>query len=332
MNPDIEKYLCTTCGKDFILANVEHQEDGSVCDGKLVCPSCGAQYPIRGGIPRFVPVDTYAHTFGYQWNIHRKTQLDSYTGLSVSRDRLFSVSHWSKNLQGERILEAGSGAGRFTEVLLQTGAEVFSFDYSSAVEANQMNNGNMRNLHIFQGDIFNVPLPKESFDKVICLGVLQHTPDPEQAYKNLTKYLKPGGELVVDVYKENFLSWFQWKYLLRPVTKKMDKEHLYKFIERSVPVLIPFTKTLRLFFGRIGSRLSPIIEYSNLGLPAEINRDWAVLDTFDMYSPAHDHPQSLKTVKRWFSESGLEDVVVQNGPNGIVGRGKKPCFVGNEER
>jgi len=184
----------------------------------------------------------------------------------------------------------------------------------------------MPNLHLFQGDLFNIPLPQESFDKVICLGVLQHTPEPERAFKNLAKYVKPGGELVVDVYKANFLSWLQWKYLLRPVTKRMNKKRLYKLVRLFVPVLLPFTRLMRMFLGRAGARLSPIVEYTHLGLPSEINRDWAVLDTFDMYSPAHDHPQSLKTVKRWFSEAGFAKAVVQYGPNGIVGRGKKPVM------
>ena len=308
--------------------NVVHQEGGRVYEEELVCRACGMHYPVIGGIPRFVPAENYADSFGYQWNIHRKTQLDSYTGLPISRNRLFTVSGWSEHLEGQRILEAGSGAGRFTEVLLQTGAEVFSFDYSNAVEANFSNNGEFSNLHLFQGDIFNIPFPQESFDKVICFGVLQHTPDPERTYKNLAKHVKPGSELVVDVYKASFLSWLQWKYLLRPVTKRMKKEHLYKLEALFVPILIPFTRLIRMLLGRAGARLSPIVEYTHLGLPSAINRDWAILDTFDMYSPAHDHPQSLKAIKRWFSEIGFTDAVVQYGPNGIVGRGKKPGMTG----
>jgi SAM-dependent methyltransferase len=134
-----------------------------------------------------VPVENYAANFGLQWNRFRQTQLDSYTGLSLSRQRLFLASGCPTCLEGQLILEAGSGAGRFTEVLLETGAEVFSFDYSNAVEANASNNGEQPNLHLFQGDIFNIPFSKESFDEVICIGVLQHTPDPQRAFKNLAK-------------------------------------------------------------------------------------------------------------------------------------------------
>ncbi len=244
-------------------------------------------------------------------------------GLTSITKPSFNVSGWSENLEGERILEAGSGAGRFTEALLQTGAEVYSFDFSNAVEANQINNGHMPNLHLFQSDIFNIPLPKESFDKVICLGVLQHTPEPKRSFIELSRYVRPGGELVVDVYKSTFISLLHWKYLLRPVTKRMKKESLYKLVTLLVPIILPLSKFMRMLFGRAGARLLPIVEYTYLGLPPEINNEWAILDTFDMYSPAHDHPQSLRTVKKWFSEAGFTDAVVQYGPSGIVGRAKK---------
>jgi SAM-dependent methyltransferase len=235
---------------------------------------------------------------------------------------LFSASGWPENLAGQTILEAGSGAGRFTEILLSTGAEVFSFDYSSAVEANWSNNGNSSNLHLFQGDIYNIPLTKRSFDKVICLGVLQHTPDPEQAFKNLTRYLKPGGQIVIDIYRKDLISLLQWKYFLRPITSRLDKKFLYRIIEVIVPAILPVATLLRFFFGRIGSRIVPIAEYSHLGLPYDLNKQWAILDTFDMYSPSYDHPQTVATVERWFKEAGLSDVTVESGPNGIVGKGR----------
>ncbi|MGB2712659.1 MAG: hypothetical protein WBC51_00660, partial [Vicinamibacterales bacterium] len=52
-------------------------------------------------------------------------------------------------------------------------------------------------------------------------------------------------------------------------------------------------------------------------------REWAVLDTFDMLAPAHDHPQSTRTLKQWFAAAALEDVEVQR-PGLVVGRGRKP--------
>ena len=35
-------------------------------------------------------------------------------------------------------------------------------------------------------------------------------------------------------------------------------------------------------------------------------REWVILDTFDMFSPQHDHPQKIATVKKWFEEFGMD--------------------------
>jgi 2-polyprenyl-3-methyl-5-hydroxy-6-metoxy-1,4-benzoquinol methylase len=35
---------------------------------------------------------------------------------------------------------------------------------------------------------------------VVCLGVIQHTPDPEKTIKCLFEKVKPGGVLVIDHY------------------------------------------------------------------------------------------------------------------------------------
>lgn len=320
-NPD--NFICTGCSNPLQLT-----KRGTIdkSDDQLVCKFCGVQFPIVRGIPRFVPSDNYADSFGYQWNIHQRTQLDSYTGLLLSSDRLFGVSGWPKDLTGQRILEAGSGAGRFTEVLLDNEADVFSFDFSNAVDANKINNGSYPKLHLFQGDILDIPLPTSSFDKVICLGVLQHTPEPERSFKSLANYVKPGGELVIDVYKADWISYMHFKYLFRSITRHINKEKLYSLISKFAPMLIPFTKFMRTCFGRAGARLSPILEYSHLGLTDSVNREWVILDTFDMYSPTHDHPQTLNTVARWFTEAGFIAVIVKRGPNGIIGRGKLPLL------
>jgi SAM-dependent methyltransferase len=293
-------------------------------DGTLSCKDCSASYRVVNGIPRFVSGDNYALSFGFQWNTHGKTQLDSYTGRSISEKRLFDVTGWPKDMSGEVVLEAGSGAGRFTECLLKTGATVFSFDYSSAVEANAGNNGSSQRLFLFQADMRTIPLQRAAFDKVICLGVLQHTPDPRESFRYLAEMVRPGGELVVDVYGKSLVALLQWKYILRPISTRMNRAKLYQIVSRFVPLLLPAAKHLRRVAGRAGARLVPIVEYSHLGLTREVNEQWAILDTFDMYAPAHDHPQTQSTLKQWFKDAAFVDVSVHPGPNGLVGKGRRP--------
>ena len=291
----------------------------------LLCSQCGAEYPIVNGVIRFVDREHYAGSFGLQWNVHRQTQLDSFTGLPLSRRRLFQVTGWPEDLRGQTVLEAGSGAGRFTEVLLGTGADVLSFDLSTAVDANVANNGPHPNLCLMQADMSAIPVRPRSMDKVLCLGVIQHTPDPAATFHALTEHVRPGGELVIDVYAARLRSLISWKYALRPLTKRMDKQRLHRLIAATVPPLVPVSAWLYRMFGRTGARLLPIIQYDHLGLSRELNRDWAVLDTFDMYAPAHDHPQTLETVRKWYGDAGFVNLTVAYGPNGVIARGSRPA-------
>src|SRR5207245_10165600 len=84
--------------------------------------------------------------------------------------------------------------------------------------------------HAFQASIHEIPLPHEMFDKIFCLGVLQHTPDVKKTYMSLVPFLKPGGELVVDCYLSQPLKHMvNPKYLLRPFFKWWRPAPLYKF-------------------------------------------------------------------------------------------------------
>ena len=47
------------------------------------------------------------------------------------------------------------------------------------------------------------------------------------------------------------------------------------------------------------------------------------LDTFDMMSLTYDNPQSAKTVKHFFKNSGLIDIEVLHASH-LVGRGRNP--------
>ncbi|MBR0713073.1 class I SAM-dependent methyltransferase [Bradyrhizobium liaoningense] len=307
--------VCTSCRNGGLAARDEH----------LLCTNCGTAFQVVRGVPRFVPDDSYAQSFGFQWNVHARTQLDSVCGKPISRNRLFETTKWPADLSGQTILEAGSGAGRFTEVLVTTTATVISCDLSSAVDANYRNNGDNANLLIVQASLLNLPVRPRSMDKVICLGVIQHTPDPAESFSALANCVRPGGELVIDVYAARLRSLLSWKYLLRPITKRMKGEKLYGLIERATPVLFPISEFLYRILGQFGLRLLPIVHYPKLNLSPGLSLRWAVLDTFDMYSPAHDHPQTLAEVKRWFDKAGFADVAVEYGPNGIVGRGRRPA-------
>src|SRR5712691_2725046 len=146
--------------------------------GTLSCRQCDGRFEIRNFVPRLMPPGDYVASFGLQWNEFRETQLDSRSGVSISRERFFRQTGWRPGgLSGRRVLDVGCGSGRFAEVALQAGAYVVAIDYSVAVDACQANLGGHPRLDIIQADLHRLPFKRGQFDFVYCLGVLQHTPD-----------------------------------------------------------------------------------------------------------------------------------------------------------
>jgi SAM-dependent methyltransferase len=296
----------------------------------------GVAFPLQQGAYRIVAAENYSDNFGFQWNKFAKTQIDRFQqGSTQSHDRFFAVTGWDKeNLTGKNILEVGSGAGRFSQIVLQqTQANLFSVDYSNAVEANYRNNGPHERLKLFQASIYELPFKPGQFDKVFCFGVLQHTPDFKRSVKALVDMVAPGGELIVDFYP--ITGWYtkiHSKYLLRPFTRNMKSERLLSLIETNVDWLIGAYN----FFDRIGAgkvinRFLPVCDINSTippGLDKSTLREWVILDTFDMFSPAYDQPQRMKTVKNWFEEfnmSNVEASVIKygNGNSVTMVRGTK---------
>lgn len=299
----------------------------------------GAFFPKIDGAVRFVKDDSsnYTENFGFQWNKFQKTQIDSAnTNLTQSRDRFFEVSGWSKeSLNGQNVLEAGSGAGRFSQIVLDyTTANLYSIDYSNAVAANFKNNGHHgERFQLFQASIYDMPFPDNSFDKVFCFGVLQHTPDFRKSVKALIDKARPGGEVAVDFYAiTGWWSKLSAKYLLRPITKRMSHPRLLKTIQNNAGWLINLNKFFtKIGIGRVVNRFIPICDIQGT-IPKSLSKqelkEMVILDTFDMFSPEHDHPQRVTTVANWFKEFNMEvtyaGIVTYGGEFRIAAvRGKK---------
>lgn len=325
----IESLYCPHCHKK-LESEVIKIDCGEIKEGTLICNRCFKKYTIRNYIPRFVEEDNYASSFGLEWNKHAQTQIDKFNGTNISRDRFYLETNWNpEDLRNKKILEAGCGAGRFTQIAIETGAEVYSFDLSNSVDACLRNNGLAENLHIFQANIYELPFQKGYFDKIFCFGVLQHTPDVRKAFLSLVPYLKEGGEIVVDVYGKLGIYLCPQYYLLRVLTKRIDDGKLYKMVCRIVPILLPVSISLRKIpiFGRYLSHAVPVVNYrGRLPIKDADLLDWAILDTFDKLSPIYDKPQTITTVKDWFIEAGLTNIQVTS-PETIVGRGIK-AYVG----
>ena len=321
------KYLrCPKFGTELTLIE-QIIKNGRIKEGKLVSQD-GITYPIVNFIPRFVSGDNYANSFGFEWQMHSRTQFDADANHKMSEDRVFGVSGWERDLSGEVILEAGSGSGRFSEHLLGTGAMVISFDYSQAVEANYESNGHHEKFLLVQANMYKMPFEKASFDKVFCFGVLQHTPDPHVSFHALASMMKPGAKLATDIYLKTVMRYYlNTRYWVRPLTRNIQPERLYEWCKAWINLMWPLARIIRKI-PKVGEAINwrlLIADYSNQMPDADDDtlKEWAYLDTFDMLSPSYDIPVSPATFQCWHEEAGLHNIHVRLGPNGVVGTAEK---------
>lgn len=319
----LEILCCPVTGQD-LMPDESTPEADAIENGWLVSKDGKHRYPVRNGIPRFVPEVNYADNFGMQWNHFSKTQLDSHSGQPISTERFWKATGWRPDeIEGKWILDVGCGAGRFAEVALNAGANVVALDYSSAVDACYENLKQHPNLYVVQGDVYALPFKKESFPYVYSIGVLQHTPDVKKAFFALPPMLQSSGKICVDFYWKRVRTMLHMKYLLRPLTKRLPQHFLFNLLKKVVPGLLRTSQLLGSVpvMGRFLKRLIPVADYTGIyPLDDKQLNEWALLDTFDMLAPRYDNPQTAADVRKWLEQAGLSDVEVFHAGH-LVARG-----------
>lgn len=321
----LEVLACPNCLNKLSCLPSQVGANQEIDSGTLECSGCGRTFPIELGIPRFVESDNYSSSFGYQWNTFKSEQLDSLNGTSLSAERFYSETAWTGEwLRGKWILDAGCGAGRFLDVASGAGCEVVGVDISNATDAARSSLAGRSNVHLVQASMFALPFRPEAFDGCYSIGVIQHTPNPQDALRALPRVLKKGGRLAVTIYERKPWTMLNAKYLVRPFTKRLNKKALLYSIKGLMPVLFPITEVaFRIpYLGRVFRYAIPVANYvDETGLTMRQRYGWAVLDTFDMLSPQYDQPRTQQEVEDALRATGIVDLKRLNNPGlNVIGQ------------
>lgn len=300
MKPDATRYfVCPTCRGDLTLSSCESGPE--IETGTLECEACDRRYPIVRGVPRFVMDEQYADTFGRQWTRWSVTQHDSMNGPHIFHDRMLRYTGWTpESMEGKVVVDAGCGPGGFIDILHAHAGVTIGFDLSVAIDAAYTNHGKRPNVYLAQGDIFNPPVRREVADRLFTFGVVQHTPDPEGAFRSLVPLVREGGEIAVWVYTKRLVPGPQ--YWLRTLTAGMPEPRATRFIEWYTPRAMKVSGALGSVpvAGKLLRRFVPVADYRDrLSLTEEQHREWALMDTHDALITRYTSPQRWSDLLRW---------------------------------
>ena len=142
---------------------------------------------------------------------------------------------------GSRLLDAGAGGQQFKKVAAHLHSVSQDFTQNTADETSSFAGG----LETYEygqtdivGDIWDIDVPDESFDAVLCTEVLEHVAYPQDTIRELSRVLRVGGTLVLTA-PSNCLRHFDPYYFSSGYSDRFYEEILPKFglrIDTLVPV------------------------------------------------------------------------------------------------
>jgi ubiquinone/menaquinone biosynthesis C-methylase UbiE/uncharacterized protein YbaR (Trm112 family) len=318
---------------------------GTGIPDSLQCVDCGARYPVVNGVPRMLAERmrsalnsefaenaadqakaATARSFGYEW-----TRFPQMRDEWERNFNAYMARRGSEFFKGKRVLDAGCGTGRHAYYAAKYGAEVWAVDLGEAVEVARRNTKEV-GVNVIQADIYNLPFEEESFDFIYSNGVLHHLPEPECAFHQLLRFLKPGGESQIYLYwapenqplKKLMLSVVN---AFRKTTTRLPLRVVHALsVPAAALAFLMFVWPYRLMklvgLKQIAERI-PMKQYAKYPFKVCVN------DQLDRLSAPIENRYTRAEVEGWLQRAGLEEITVS--PNfGWCGSGRKPALSDEE--
>ncbi len=132
-----------------------------------------------------------------------------------------------KIVPGTSVLEVGCGPGRGTLFMTRYGLQVTAVDLSPGTI--EIAERRVPNARFVQASVMGLPFADESYPTVVSDGVIHHTPDARQAFRELARVLESDGLLYVAVYRRKRYYYFVYNWVGIPV-RWLEKRTLGKWL------------------------------------------------------------------------------------------------------
>ena len=180
----------------------------------LVCVGCGRVFPTENGIHRmFWPhegldrdgdVTELVKAFYEETPFPNYDEHDSLRSLiEKSRQGVYARRLDESIPFNTTVLEVGCGTGQLSNFLGISCRRIVATDMcwnSLSLGETFRRQHEFSQVRFVQMNLFRPSLLPESFDVVVCNGVLHHTADPFGGFEKLVPLLRPGGHFILGLY------------------------------------------------------------------------------------------------------------------------------------
>jgi len=117
---------------------------------------------------------------------------------------------------GSQLLDIGCAAGAEFEPLLARGFQITGVDYSpEMLRLAEQRFGSTHGIKLCRADAESLPFPDASFDRVVCLGVLEYLSTYDRCLDEIHRVLRPGGVAILSMPTRVSLNRFSTTVLNR---------------------------------------------------------------------------------------------------------------------
>ena len=215
------------------------------------------------------------------------------------------------------VLDLGCGSGRWSKYIAKKVKLIEAVDPSSAIYSAVKLNEDEENVRVTQASVSNIPFEDETFDFVVCLGVLHHIPNTQEALKDVVKKLKSGGSILLYLYYslDNrgmlYKLLFKISSIFRIIISKLPKS-LKKFVCDIIALviylpLVLLTRLLNVAFGnKKWMQKIPLSYYSDKTFRIIRN------DALDRFGTPLEQRFSKEEITQLMKNAGLSNIVFSN--------------------
>ncbi len=120
----------------------------------------------------------------------------TFTAQNLVSRRRFAIEMIEARLKpGSKILDVGCGTGHLAAALTKRGYQAWGTDLAEAMIQFARENYDPDRFQV--GDIERIPFPDNTFDGIVCLGVMEYLHSDEKALREMWRVLKPSGYAVI---------------------------------------------------------------------------------------------------------------------------------------